>query len=139
MGVSAARTEVVAKLSGGSLEQAIYLSEEDVWENRMSLFSFLKKPALHLNELLEKTVQDHKRANLVINQLETIALDLACANDPLLDFTHSDQATLLKQIASQKPRAFWLRAAASAQDARGKLTTPVNKKILIHDLFNHFI
>lgn len=78
--IEAKRAAVSARLSQGSLSKARSIASDETWRARQDLFEFLKAPESQLTALVDWAAAEPAHFELLIDQLELLALDLIIAS-----------------------------------------------------------
>jgi hypothetical protein len=149
-GLDPSRRRICADLAHGSWSRALALSEPEAWEQRKTLFGFLKDPQIELNPLVEWAAQTTTQFDFLMDQLENLTVDLlrwslsATVENPeryawlnqdggTALATHA-RKTLTKRGNISDARDFWIARAERLSQARQEALTPMNRKLLVQDV-----
>lgn len=148
-GIKTERIPICAELAQGSWTKAQAIGNDETWEKRKDLFSFLEHPALALNDLIDWASAKNEHFVLLVDQLELLIADLiawSVSDDQRPEhfgWKNGDGKTALSRHATQalqrfgtleSAREFWLERAERLARVRQEAHAPLNRKLLLQDI-----
>jgi DNA polymerase III delta' subunit len=141
---------ICAHLSQGSWGKALFLAEEEIWEQRKVFLQFLKTPAATLSSLVDWASQQSSYLEYLIDILEQLNWEcIRWATHPQsrspedYPWVQSDgkteicsylNQTLQRYQDKQGALKFWFSQAKRLAETRQHLSAPLNRKLLIQNL-----
>lgn len=148
--VTGEKQEICAEMAQGSWKRALFLSENEFWKNRKSLFHFIQDPLTNFNSIMDWSLESSSNVDFLIDLLEQLSFDLIQwtlnADSISLEkfkWTHFDckneiltyaQKTIQQLGSAQNAREFWLKQSERLARARQELNLPLNRKLFLQDL-----
>jgi hypothetical protein len=145
----AKRRHLAVMLAQGSWGKALQWMEDDAWKNRGLILDFLKEPQSALNALVEAAALDGTCFERLLDQLESLALDLIrwtlleklpaeknawLNSDASLALAAHAQTLVRGTKSPASARAWWIERAERIARARQELVGPLNRKLLAQDI-----
>lgn len=142
------RVDACARVSQGCYLRALDLAQDETWERREKILSFLQDPGLEVSELLDLSSAAPSQLELLLDSLESALLDLLqWSESSAYDWKNTDGAVALDRHATravqvlgsrEAAREFWLERSERLFKARTEMQAPINRKLLVQDLLLPF-
>jgi DNA polymerase III delta prime subunit len=147
---TAERKRLAVSFAEGSWARAIEWSQEAAWKKRSDLLNFLQEPVSSLNILVDWAATDAPSFHRLLDQLESLALDLIRftlqpedASPEKHAWHNSDAARALsgharavfkRRQTREAARAWWIERSERIARARQEIPLPLNRKLLAQDI-----
>jgi DNA polymerase-3 subunit delta' len=139
MGISPERARIAAALSGGSLQKALEIQDEDVLQSRTTFIE--QMTALSLREITpllrgaEELAKDKDQALAMLDLLKTFFRDLLLLHGGSKDFINCDLAPLLQREAGRFSLDGIMQRIQFISQAQHALLRNVNTRLALEVLF----
>lgn len=137
--VPADRHAVCATSAQGSWKKAIHLGDDEAWERRSAVLSFLENPASDLNSVLDWASKSTENLATLLDHLEQFSESLIrwtlAPETPLPRALAAHAKTLTQKFGSTtRAREFWIERSERMARMRQEMRAPLNKKLMVQDI-----
>lgn len=149
--ITAERRRLAVAFAEGSWTRALEWTQDSAWKKRSDVLNFIQDPVSSVNSLVDWAATDAPSFHRLLDQLESLALDLIryslVAGDDTppekYPWRNSDGARALSTHArsvlkrtqtTAAARAWWIERSERIARARQEIPLPLNRKLLAQDI-----